>query len=220
VAANSPSHLQPAVDLGWSAWGIGSYDPEFLLQLTEAYYIDNRDPRGSRRWNGIRDHRLHGSQALSSHGYGPFFVLTQLCPTKDWVPVVNRMLNHAARIRGRAGDDSGNIDPGSTFVLAIDGTERTYFGDSSVWGWYRGVTNGPYPCMSALQAIERWVDRLVADGAEIVDVTTPLLNGCENLAMPALLVGATIRHLGPDPKALDPYLAEPLIWDLDSQRVA
>jgi len=219
VAAYTPSRLQPAVDLDWSAWGLGSYDPKFLLELTEAYYIDKQGGGSWRFWNGIRDHRSRGVWGLSSHKFGSFWVLTRMCQHQDWIPVVNRMLNHAANIRCRTTDGSGAVDPGSTLTLAIDGTERTYVGDSSVWGWYRGNTNGPYPCMSALQAIERWVDRMVANGAAIEDVATALLDGCENLAMPALIVGATIRHLGEDPKVLDRYLVEPLVWRFDSIRV-
>lgn len=217
VAEDSPSRLQSAVDLGWSARGLGSYDPKFLLELTEAYYIDARGSDDGRYWSGIRDHMSRGFQGLSNHAYGPFWLLTRLCPSPEWIPVVNRMLNHAANLRCRTVD--GSVDPGSKFRLAIDGIERTFVGDSSVWGWYRGNTNGPYPCMSALQAVERWVDRMVADGAGIEDVATALLDGCENLAMPALIVGATIRHLGEDSTVLDRYLVEPLIWQFDSIRV-
>ncbi|WP_284990475.1 hypothetical protein [Arthrobacter sp. efr-133-TYG-120] len=131
---------------------------------------------------------------------------------------MNRILNHAANIRCLAEDGPGAVAAGSKFTLAIDGTERAYVGDSNVWGWYRGNTNGPYPCMSALQAVERWVDSRIADGAEIGNVATALLNGCENLAMPALIVGTTIRHLADDPKVLDRYLVEPLVWYFDSIR--
>lgn len=229
VAAEASACLRPAVDLDWSAWGLAAYDPNFLLQLTEAYYIDNRGKRGREHWggnrgrggwDGVRGHQPRGLRAPSKHSYGSFWVLTRVCSHQDWVPVVNRILNHAANIHCHTEDDSRSIESGSTHTLAIDGTERTYVGDSSVWGWYRGNTNGPYPCMSALQAVERWVDRKVADGEAIADVATALLNGCNNLAMPALIVGATIRHLGIDPKALDPYLVEPLVWDFDSTRVA
>lgn len=38
--------------------------------------------------------------------------------------------------------------------------------------------------------------------------------------MPALLVGATIRHLGEDPKVLDRYLVEPLVWQFEHSRVS
>lgn len=219
VAADSPSRLQPAVDLDWSAWGIGSYDPKFLLQLTEAYYIDTQNVGGRRRWIGIRDHQSRGFRGLNNHSYGSFWVLTRMCQPKDWVPVINRILNHAATIRCLAEDGSGSVASGSKFTLAIDGTEQTYVGDGNVWGWYRGNTNGPYPCMSALQAVERWVDRMVAGGAAIGDVGATLLNGCENLAMPALIIGATIRHLGNDPQVLDRYLVEPLIWQFEHSRV-
>lgn len=217
VAADSPARLQPAVDLGWSAWGLGSYDPKFLLELTETYYIDSEGGHGW-LWTGIRDHQSRGYARLCSHEYGPFWAMIRMCPHGDWIPVANRILNHASNVHCRAEGDTGPIDPSSKFTLAIDGTERIYVGDSNVWGWYRGNTNGPYPCMSALQAIERWIDQMVTAGPGIEMVSAALLNGCENLAMPGLVVGAMIRHFGDDPNALDRFLVEPLIWQFDSSR--
>lgn len=217
IASDSPSHLQPAVDLAWSALGVGLYDAQFLLELTEAYYIDHRGDRGWRHWNGIREHEAGGylSRGLSYWGYGPFWVITRLCRTEDWVPVLNRMLNHAANIRCRSNDGSGSVDENLSFKLSFDGKERPYVGDTSVWGWYRGNTNGPYPCMSALQAIERWVDDVIAQDVAPQDATMALLAGCENLAMPALIVGCLVRHLEKSSTALDPYLREPLIWEFE-----
>lgn len=218
VAVKSPSSLQPIVDLGWSAWGLGAHDPDFLLALTETYYIDKGSGGGWRHWNGVRDHQP-AHRALSGHGRGSFWVLTRMCQPEAWIPVINRILNHAANVRCRSESAPGTVDPGSKFVLAIDGAERTYVGDTSVWGWYRGNTNGPYPCMSALQAVERWVDRAVEDGEDFADIAAALLVECENLAMPALIVGAAVRHLGADPRSLDRFLVEPLIWQFDSIRV-
>lgn len=218
VAAESPSSLQSAVDLGWSAWGLGAHDPDLLLTLTETYYIDKSSGGGWMHWNGIRDHQA-GYGALSGYGRGSFWVLTRMCQPKDWIPVVNRILNHAANVRCRTESAPKTIDPSSKFVLAIDGAERTYVGDASVWGWYRGNTNGPYPCMSALQAVERWVDHAVADGGDLAEIADSLLVECENLAMPALIVGAALRHVGTDPSCLDRFLVEPLIWQFDSIRV-
>jgi hypothetical protein len=220
IADDSPSHLQPAVDFPWSAWGLALHDPHFLLELTDAYYIE-REARGHRRFTGIRDHQIGGMsrRGLSYWGYGPFWVMTQWCEPSDWIPVMNRMLNHAANIRCRSDDDPGSVDDGSTFILKIDGTERAYVGDTAIWSWYRGNGNGPYPCMSALQAVERWVDRMVAEGVALKDIASHLLNGCENLAMPGLIVGALIRHIDKNPDALVPYLREPLVWQFDSIRV-
>ncbi|SDO32857.1 hypothetical protein SAMN04487848_0416 [Microbacterium sp. ru370.1] len=218
VAVHAPSRLQPAVDLDWSALGISLHDPTLLLQLTESYYIDSRDDRGGTLWNGIRHHQTRGARALNGPTHGSFWVLMEFCLVADWAPVVNRILNHAANVQCLAEDGSGSVESDYAFTLAIDGTERTYVGDGNVWGWYRGNTGGPYPCVSALQAVERWADRTVAAGTSIETVATALLKGCDNLAMPALVVGAAIRHFGDDPRALDRYLVEPLVWQFEQYR--
>jgi len=218
VAAHAPSRLQPAVDLDWSALGVSAHDPTLLLQLTEAYYIDSGDNRGGALWNGIRHHEPRGARALNGPTHGSFWVLMESCHIADWGPVVNRILNHAANIHCLAEDGSGSVASEHRFTLAVDGAERTYVGDGNVWGWYRGNAGGPYPCVSALQAVERWVDRRVAAGTPMETVATALLKGCENLAMPALIVGAAIRHFGEDRRALDRYLVEPLVWQFEHYR--
>ena len=53
--------------------------------------------------------------------------------------------------------------------MGVDGIEldvpgtgmRRYIGDSHVWAWYRGSSVGPYPCMSALLALERFIDHML-----------------------------------------------------------
>ena len=51
--------------------------------------------------------------------------------------------------------------------LEITGSRRAYVGDEHVWMWYRGNAVGPYPCMSALQALERMCDQMVKAGIPI-----------------------------------------------------
>ena len=88
------------------------------------------------------------------------------------VAVLNRILNHAALARARALAGLGNpwapvpADAVGQFKteLRITGVPRVYAGDSHVWYWSRGTGVGPYPCMSALQALERYCDQLIAAG--------------------------------------------------------
>ncbi|WP_017202482.1 ATP-binding protein [Microbacterium algeriense] len=218
IATRVPSRLSPAVDLGWSALGLSMYDPAFLLQLTEAYFIDDRGDRGTSLWNGIRNHESPGS--LQGPNRGPFWLLVKSSPAADWAPVINRILNHAARVRCLADGLSGPRNALHPVTLSIDGVKREYVGDEAVWAWYRGSTGGPYPCVSALQAIEQWIDRSVAVGVSMESLAIDLLNGCENLAMPGLLVGAAIRHFGADPRSLDRYLVEPSVWAFEQYRAA
>lgn len=214
----SPEHLQSAVDISWCAWAIASHDRHLLLELTEAYYIDPYAGRG-RRYNGIRDHEFAFGRSMSGHGRGPFWVIVRFARVYEWAPVLNRILNHAAKVQCNDidGSDSGPGPRG--FTLNIDGTERTYFGDAGAWAWYRGSVNGPHPCMSALQAVERWFDEMVSAGAPVKDIVAAMLDGCENVAMVGLIFGCVARHLDKDPEVLLPYLREPLVWQFDSLRV-
>ncbi|WP_137241781.1 hypothetical protein [Plantibacter flavus] len=220
IAAHAPSRLSPAVDQDWSAWGLSMYDPTLLLQLTEAYYIDGREDRGGTLWNGIRNHEPRGGRALNGPTRGPFWVSIETCSVTNWVPVVNRILNHAARVRLAVDERWGSPTSRPTVTLAIDGTAREYVGDDTVWAWYRGNSGGPYPCVSALQAIELWIDRSIAAGTSMDTVAAALLKGCENLAIPGLIAGAAVRHFGVDPRSLDRYLVEPSIWGFEQYRAA
>ena len=98
-------------------------------------------------------------------------------------------------------------------------TRRTYLGDKQVWYWYRGTGVGPYPCISALQALERTCDELIKLDIPVEKLVAILLEGCENLAMVGLTVGILVRHLETSGNLLDAYFAEPLVWDLEVQRV-
>src|SRR5439155_11952523 len=104
---------------------------------------------------------------------------------------INRMLDHAAAVRVGTPEPwepplatSDEPLPGLDLDLLGIGTRRCV-GDGHVWCWYRGSSVGPYPCMSALLAAERFADHLVDSlGLPLAAVTQMLLRDCHNLAMP------------------------------------
>jgi len=73
--------------------------------------------------------------------------------------------------------------------------------------------------MSALQALERVCDQLAAAEIPLDALGAILLEDCENLAMPGLVVGLLVRHIERAGTLLDPFLAEPLAWQLEFARV-
>ena len=141
--------------------------------------------------------------------------------------MLNRLLNHAARIRvGKlARLDQGDRPLVSDSLgvyeseLDIAGAHRLYIGDEHVWRWYRGTGVGPSPCLSALQALERVCDQRIEHGTPIGNLVSILMDACENLAMVGLVVGLLVRHLAGAKSLLDPYLTEPLIWHYEFARV-
>ena len=143
------------------------------------------------------------------------------------VRVLNRLLNHAARVRIRKltrldrEGASQDFDTASLYgiELKLTGARRLYVGDEHVWQWYRGTGVGPYPCISALQALERVCDQFIKSDIPIGKLVAILMEGCENLAVPGLIVGLLLRHLEDAGALLDPYFTEPLVWRLEFTRV-
>ena len=231
VAKDAPSWLGPAVEEFLAGGALANWRRGLLAELTEAYYLDEEvDIDGfSIHEDGVRRHhaRSFGVAPLYAWYRGPFLPLFQ-SDFRNGVRVLNRLLNHAARLRARTltrldqryrpleVDADGRCER----ELNIAGARQRYVGDQQVWCWYRGTTVGPYPCFSALQALERVCDQHIENGVPIKDLVATLLDGCENLAMIGLIVGLLVRHLEDADDALDPYLTEPIIWQQEFARVA
>ena len=229
VGRDAPSMLAPVVEELFTDRALASYGQGLLAYLTEAYYLDDEADRSSLD-DGIRGHVSQNRRigVMSAWYYGPFCWLF-VADFRRGVKVLNRMLNHATRIRvrelsrlHRIDQTHENVDFGMYHMtLEINGESREYFGDENVWRWYRGKTSvGPYPCMSALQALELVCDqKLVKDDISIKDLISVLLTKCESLAMIGFIVGMLIRHLEKSDRLLDPYLTHPVIWNYEFIRI-
>jgi len=233
LAAEAPAFLAPCVET-LAPMSMAVHRPELLLALAEAYYILERNA-----WNrgfeahdqGVRGHHRKGGfgSPLAAWYYGPFWSLLISVPWRA-IPFINRLLDHAARARAQLLNSlsanaglSGPIDEGSmpgvdVEVLGI-GSCR-FIGDDHAWRWYRGSSVGPYPCMSALMAVERFIDQVHSFGIDLRTLSTRLLTDCHNLAMPGLVFGFLVRHLDEVTDELDSWLAEPTIWEFEFQRTS
>ena len=233
IARDAPSSLAPAVEQLFTGDALAGYQRGLLAQLTLAYYLDD-EADGSSGYSlmeedGIRDHHIRGGglyAPLSAWYYGPFIALFST-DFRRGVAVLNRLLNHAALVRARTLARLYNNSPApgendsSAYqeTFEITGTPLRYVGDEQVWRWYRGTGVGPYPCISALQTLERACDQLVKVGVPIGTLVSLLLDGCENLAMIGLVVGLFVRHLEIADEWLDPYFTEPEIWRYEFRRI-
>ncbi|MEA5456790.1 ATP-binding protein [Sinomonas sp. JGH33] len=228
VGEQRPSSLYPAVESPVVALSMSASRPELLLHLAEAYYIEHPDPDDHWRGmgplgDGIRDSR-HGMAGVgdpqAAWYYGPFFRLLNTVPAEA-IAFTNRMLDHAAAFRvEKLGSYLGESEVPDGVELDIVGLGmRRYLGDSQVWAWYRGTTAGSNSCMSALLALERFVDHLHEKRAiPARTIAELLLRECHNLAVPGLLVGFLVRHPDASEDLLDPFLADPDVWDLEIAR--
>ncbi|MFI1381819.1 hypothetical protein [Embleya sp. NPDC020886] len=241
IADDAPAFLAPAADSPLSARALAQKDPELLATLMSAYYID--DEPSWHRDEGVRRHQGRWTGIgvpFFRYYFGGFWQLFHTAPLRTSVRVLNNILNSGARARvatlsrlnspdvwagpARARDDNADRetengereDRGA--VLNLDGMARLYVGDSHVWSWYRGTSVGPYSAMSALQAMERVADTWLSQGASPRNLVEVLLDGCENLAIPAMLFGLLVRHIENVDTELDLFLAEPAVWKLEFGR--
>lgn len=234
IAKDEPHFLAPAVETALTGQALADFDSVLLVDLVEAYYLeaDNQKDEGFGYTggflddDGIRGHTPRGLQTpMASYYRGPFLAMFRADYPRG-VACLNRLLNHAARYRARSlanlydrpvpDEDEARYE----HELSITGKPRTYIGDEHVWLWYRGTGVGPYPCMSALQALELVNDEIIRLGVPVTRLVPILLGGAESLAMLGFIVGMLVRHLEIAGEALDPFIVEPLVWDQEFSRLA
>lgn len=230
IAEDEPRSLDHAVEPLLAGNSLASYSTKLLVALAAAYYLDQPDEDEyddfgsySGLHDGIRDHDFSAvGLPLAHFAKGPFLALFR-ADYRAGASLLNRMLDHGAlcRVRILSGHRQGPFaedHKANRQILSITGEPREYVGDSHVWLWYRGTGVGPYPCMSALQALELVTEQYIRAGAQPQALALIMLRDAHNLAMPALALGVLIRHLEVVGDALDPYLVEPAVWQLEFSR--
>jgi hypothetical protein len=231
VARDRPAFLAKVVESFSVALLLARQNPALLAELAEAYYIEK--PAAEGHWghsmfgDGIRRHRGTGfGEPMAGWYHGPFWILLQDDPGSG-LALINRMLDHAARCRATSAKDHGtevqDHDEGTDDPTVLDLVgmgPRPFIGDENAWAWYRGSTVGPYPCMSALLALERLADASISAGAPIGTVAKILLRGATTLATPGLVLGLLARHLEVITDELDGFLSDPNVWVLEFNRVS
>ena len=227
IADNDPGSLEAVIETPFAGDSLAQHDHGLLANLVEAYYIDDRGMPGLDIWKtGVRDHGSSGPiTPPAAYWKGPFLAMLR-SGFAEGVACLNRILNHAARTQmspGRGGEPgvSGETSDHPGVLMSITGEPHRYAGTRDTWLLYRGTGVGPYPCMSALQALELLCDQaLEHESMPPSQLIRTLLFGCENLAMPALAFALMVRHHERFGPLIDPYLVEPLVWEFEAARVS
>lgn len=230
MAMNYPDALEVVVENELAVALLSKYNMDLLLDLTEAYYIEQ--PSESFWYTeGIRNHSSAGGRIPMPAWYkGPFFrlLITDHVPS---IKLVNRILERGVRrrierlqeiklydqfnITDREESEEWDIE-----VDLLNSGLRHYIGDDHVWRWYRGSGVGPYPCMSALLALEMFLDKLVEAGLSISAIASWLVHESSTLAILGLGYGFLVRHIDKVTNELDDFLAMPEVWQFEFARLA
>lgn len=226
VSETEPHRLGTVVESDGPIYALVEHHPEVLLLLAESYYIKGEPSDPRRRSYGFTDDGIRRHEAIhsfasppASWNYGPFYALLRKEPVKS-LAFINRMLDHAAIYRVR--NLEKEFEDLASIELDLPGVGPTQcIGDSSVWAWYRGTSVGPYPCVSALLAVERFSDSLIEQHRiPLTRVLTLLFKECHNLAIPGLAVGLIERNIEIAENTLDVFLVHPQLWYMEYERIS
>ena len=222
LATERPWDLMPVVERPDSTLTLARHDLTLLVELTLAYYVDNNADEWGTGFldDGIRHHEPGGFRDLrAAWFYGPFWALL-MADLRVGLDVAGRILRHAAETRVTKGGSSAAEEFDGLTARFLEGAERKYVGDASVYGWYRGSSMGPDACTSLLLACERVLDQLVTLGVPLRRVAQLILEGASDLATVGLVVGFLLRHVDQVVDELDDFLAVPEVWHLELARVS
>jgi len=226
-AKTDSDRLGGVVEAPIAAALLAKRDAALLAELAEAYYIEPEENPfgwgGTLMDEGIRSHGPSGLLGRQAASYrGPFLSLLRADPNRG-LAVVERMLRRAARDRtqilGDLDSRAGRRPTEMGVRMSLLGSEsRLYVGDAHVWYWYRGSAVGPYPCVSALLALETVIDEWVRFGVPLRKIAIWLVESAQTLATPGLLFGFLVRHIEKVTDELDDFLAVPEMWELEFTR--
>ena len=221
LARDMPGFLGPVVESTDVALSLAMHDPELLVELTEAYYIVRPPQRyGHSHDGGIRNHEGFALDLAQAAWYrGPFFALLRQ-NFRLGVRVIDRMLAHSIQHGYRRPITSGQHSAPPGLILTAFGQVQHFHGDINVWLWYRGSSNGPYPCVSALLALEYVADELIKHCAIPAGrLAKVILGQTSTLATVGLVFGMLVRHIDTVTDELDDFLTNPDVWRFEFCRL-
>ncbi|MFB6887722.1 hypothetical protein ACFCX4_00190 [Kitasatospora sp. NPDC056327] len=219
LAQSHPNSLMPAVDRAEASGCLAMTDPDLLVELASAYYLPRPDRPdrflGNRRRPWMGKHEFLGGLARSQANWarGPFFWLLQAAPSHG-LRLIEAIATGTVEAQSTTSSELGLT------ADFLDTGLRHYAGAPRSWFWYRGALNGHQPCMSALMALERWLEREIACGSITVRAAAQLvLARVGTLSGLGLAYGLLLRHLNMVTDELDEFLTLPQVWELEIGRI-
>jgi hypothetical protein len=152
---------------------------------------------------------------------GPFLYLLGE-HEREGLRLVHGLVN-AATTRWRENGQRGSYGaPPRTPIplkLNLPGGDRTFWGDDQIYRWFRGTAAGPRVVVSALMALEMWIEQQLASGRDATGLFLTVLEGTESVAVLGVLVSAALAHPGLGLDVLLPLVANARLWHMDLLRL-
>jgi hypothetical protein len=103
-------------------------------------------------------------------------------------------------------------------TLQLASESHDFWGDVQVYCWFRGKSVGPSPVMSALMALEIWMEKQIEAGRDAEELFEKVLSGSDCVAVPGMCLGIALAYPEKCLRAALPIVSSPMIWEMDISR--
>jgi hypothetical protein len=218
------------ISSGMDGTAAGRDVPDILIEAAKDYLLcDEEYLRNEDRFYGSSlDLELtFGLKEGLRHNYfpasalrGPWIQLLRSHPDKG-IEFFLQVFNHSADWYAHPRVNESIEAPVETELTFADGTTRRLWMNGRLWGWYRGITVGPYVLQSLLMAFERWLLEYAKTYPNKLDATlTHILRGSDNAALTAVVASVATAYPHASGEALLVLLSSPLCIRIDKHRLA
>lgn len=168
---------------------------------------------------------IHRSNQPPSHKRGPFLNLLE----RDEAQGLRLIWTYTNTLTDRwraaqthpEGFRRGHRKPARTpfpLTLQLPGGAQEFWGDASVYGWFRPNDRTPPLLCSALMALEFWIEQQIARGRAPQPLVEGVLSGSRCVAVAGLCFGVLLPCPEDGLPFLLPFVTQPLFWQLDTAR--
>jgi len=153
---------------------------------------------------------------------GPFLYLL-LNNEDEGLRLVHALANVASQkwreYQQREEFDQPKLNP-LPVTINLPSASREFWGDKEVYCWFRRTTNGSYPVISALMALEEWMERQIEAGRDVEALFAKVLSGSNSVAVLGICLSIALAYPEKCLKAALPIAICPDIWEMDIKRLA
>jgi hypothetical protein len=112
-------------------------------------------------------------------------------------------------------------EPGYTplpITLNLPSGAQEFWGDAQIYRWYRGTSVGPYPLISALMALEMWMERQIEADRNVEDLFEKVLKESNCVVFLGICVSIALAYPQKCLSVVLPIVSSPALWQMDIER--
>lgn len=126
--------------------------------------------------------------------------------------------NWRAREQQERHGESGTTLTPLPVVINLTSGPREFWGDGEVYRWFRPNATGPNAVMSAVMALELWMEQEIEAGRDAVALFEKILYGSECVAILGVCMSVALANPHKCLRAVLPVASSPSVWMMDIRR--